>query len=154
MPNTLLSRTKTVHYVCAALLLILLVMQFTPFWSIDSGSVSIGGYIWFPSDHTDLTSHLQDTLGADFTINNILAPCLLMLVLSAVGAVMSVIKAATVIPSLLSAACGVSGFIGFLTTPALRLGTMWWFQLILCVAQIACGVYALYLATQRSQETA
>ena len=32
MPKDLNTRTKVVHYVCAALLLVLLVMQFTPFW--------------------------------------------------------------------------------------------------------------------------
>lgn len=154
MPNTLLSRTKTVHYVCAALLIILLVMQFTPFWHVDGTSVSISGYIWFPSDHADLTSYFQQTISEDFVINNILVPCLLMLVLGALGAVFAVIKVDTIVPSLLSIACGVSGFIGFLVKPALRLGSTWWCQMLLCAALIACGVYALVMTAQRSRAEA
>lgn len=147
MPKDLTQRTKLVHYVCAALLLVLLVMQFTPFWHFGEAgeSVSISGYIWFPSDHADLTSYLQQTVGSDFTINAILIPCILMLLLSAAGAAFCVIKPGELLASLFAVACGLSGTIGFLACPALRLGSAWAMQL-LCILMLCGGGYAIYLA--------
>ena len=148
MPKNLTQRTKLVHYVCAALLLVLLVMQFTPFWHYGEAgeTVSISGYIWFPSDHNDLTSYLQQMVGSDFTIDTILVPCILMLLLSAAGAVLCVIKPGEWLASLLAVACGLSGVIGFLTCPALRLGSAWAMQLLLCILLLCGGGYAFYLA--------
>lgn len=153
MPKDLNSRTKIVHYVCAALLLVLLVMQFTPFWHIpESGeAVSIGGYIWFPTEHTDLTSYLQETISEDFLVNNVLIPCILMLVLSAFGIVLCVIKAGDLLPSLFPAACGLSGIIGFLAKPALRLGSGWVWMLLISIVLLAGGVYAIWLQWKATQ---
>lgn len=157
MPKDTQSQTKLVHYVCAALLLILLVMQFTPFWHYgEAGDVatSISGYIWFPGNHADLTSYLQATISEDFIINDILIFCILMLVLSAVGLVLCAMKPGTLLAALLPTACGLSGVIGFLAEPALRLGSTWGLMFLLCLLMLCGGAYTLYTTLQQQAQTA
>ena len=153
MPKSHATRTKVVHYVCAALLLILLFFQFTPFWHYgESGeaAASISSYIWFPTNHADLTAHLQSTVDADFVINDILITNILVLVLGAIGAVLCVVKAGEFIVSLLPAACGLSGIVGFLAHPAMRLGSSWVPQLLLCMAVLALSACSLWAEGKRT----
>ena len=50
---------KGLNLLCAVLCAVLLALQFVPFWAEEDGQVSIGGYIWFPSDHKTLDSQLS-----------------------------------------------------------------------------------------------
>ena len=147
MPKKPVSRTKVVHYACAALMLVLLVLQFTPYWhygEAGKAASSISSYIWFPTNHTDLTAHLQQLTGnPSFLVNNVLIPCLLMLLLSIAGTVLCILKPGSVWTSVVTAACGLSGVLGMMFKPALRLGSTWVLMLVLCLVLVTASVYVL-----------
>ena len=137
--------TKVMNIACAVLALLLLVMQFTPFWHMGEGTepVSIGGYVWFPSDHGEVTSYLQEQVSSDFKINDIIGMPILVLLLGAASMVLCIWKMNNPLVSILPIACGLSGVWGFLTKAAFRLGSTWGFQFALCIGLIALGAAAL-----------
>lgn len=126
--------TQTFSLVCAVLLAVLLVLQFTPFWSFEDGGeqmqVSIGSYIWFPANNDALEDYLSAQID-DHSINDILVPPILVLVLSAVGLVLCVVKARLLPVLLLPLACGIAGMAG-MAMPAMQLGA-WGWQMALSV---------------------
>lgn len=130
--------------VSALLMVILLVLQFTPFWNYGEAgeSCSISSYIWFPSDHKDLESWLG-TNAEGHDLNSFVWLPILVLVLSALGAVFCVTKPDAGATSLLPAGCGIAGIIAYLTEPALKLGAGWMGHLVICIVLLVLGVYGI-----------
>lgn len=143
--------TKIMNIVCTVLALVLLVMQFTPFWYMgeETEPVSIGGYVWFPSDHGEVTSYLQEQVSSDFKINDVIAMPILVLLLSAASIVVCLWQMNNPLVGLLPIACGLSGVWGFLAQPAFRLGSTWGFQLVLCIALLALGIVTLVMGLKK-----
>ena len=137
--------TKMMNIACAALALVLLVMQFTPFWHMggETEPVSIGGYVWLPSDHGEVTSYLQEQVSSDFKVNDVIALPILVLLLGAATIVLCLWKMDNPLVGLLPASCGLAGVWGFLFNAAFRLGSTWGIQLVLCIALVALGAVAL-----------
>ena len=129
---------------CAVLMTVLLVLQFTPFWHYGEAgeSCSISGYVWFPSDQKALETWLgAQAEGHD--LNSFVGMPILVLLLSAVGAVICPVKPEHVLTPVLPAACGLAGTIAYLTTPALKLGAGWTWHLLICMVLLVLGVYGL-----------
>ena len=143
--------TKIMNIACAVLALVLLVMQFTPFWYMggETEPVSIGGYVWFPSDHGEVTSYLQEQVSSDFKVIDVIAMPILVLLLGAATIVLCVWKMSSPLVSLLPMACGLAGVWGFLAKAAFRLGATWGWQLALCLALIALGASALVMGLKK-----
>ncbi|MGN0762601.1 MAG: hypothetical protein ACI4MK_04395 [Aristaeellaceae bacterium] len=143
--------TKVMNIACAVLALVLLVMQFTPFWYMgeETEPVSIGGYIWFPSDHGEVTSYLQEQVSSDFKINDVIGMPILVLLLSVATIVVCIWKMNNPLAGLLPIACGLSGVWGFLAKAAFRLGSTWGFQFTLCIGLIALGAAALVVGLKK-----
>lgn len=143
--------TKIMNIACAVLALVLLVMQFMPFWYMgeETEPVSIGGYVWFPSDHGEVTSYLQEQVNSDFKINDVIAMPILVLLLGAASMVVCIWQMNNPLVSILPIACGLSGVWGFLAKAAFRLGSTWGFQLALCIGLIALGAAALVVGLKK-----
>lgn len=143
--------TKVMNIACAVLALVLLVMQFTPFWYMgeETEPVSIGGYVWLPSDHGEVTSYLQEQVSSDFKINDIIAMPILVLLLGAATIVVCIWQMNNPLVGLLPIACGLSGVWGFLAKAAFRLGSTWGMQLALCIGLIALGAAALVVGLKK-----
>lgn len=143
--------TPTLNVICAILMLVLLVMQFMPFWTYGdpATSVSIQGYIWFPGNHTGLDQALKESVSADYSINDVLLMPILTLVLGAAGIVLCLLKSANPFVSLLPAACGLAGTWGYLTGTAFHVGSGWVFHLILCIVLLALGLISLLSSRQK-----
>lgn len=137
--------TPILNVICAVLMLVLLVLQFMPFWTYGdpATSVSIQGYIWFPGDHTGLSKAFTESVSADYSINDVLLMPILTLMMGAVGIVLCLIQSDNPFVSLLPAACGLAGTWGYLTGAAFHLGSGWVFHLILCIALLALGLISL-----------
>lgn len=137
--------TPILNVICAVLMLVLLVLQFMPFWTYGDPAtpVSIQGYIWFPGDHTGLDKALKESVSTDYSINDVLLMPILTLVLGAVGIVLCLIQSDNPFVSLLPAACGLAGTWGYLTGAAFHVGSGWEFHLILCIALLALGLISL-----------
>ena len=132
---------------CLFLMLLLLVLQFTPFWSYGEAgemSASIGQYIWFPSDHTGLTAEFKATLGSEFEINQVVLWPIVLLVACAAGAVLCLFKQEHYAAPIVSMLAGLAGTIGYLVTPALKLGTAWWLHWVLSLLLLALGATVMY----------
>lgn len=138
-------KTTVFNYVSAALMLVLLFLQFVPFWTYgETGeTASISQYIWFPTDFGEVEKYIAASLGKDFSINQILGSAILILVLSAAGFVLCLAKADRPLAGLMPAACGLTGVIGYLTSPAMRLGTGWVLHLLVCAGMLAMGICTL-----------
>ena len=82
----LANSNKILNYVCAVLLLVLLVTQFLPFWACDckdcnGEDISISEYVWFPDEHKKgLTQTLKDTYDKDFELNDLVLTPIVILV--------------------------------------------------------------------------
>jgi len=146
MSHLFSNRTSVCNVICAVLLLILLVFQFTPFWHYGedaSIATSINGYIWFPTENTQLENYLKEQLNSDFSVESILAMPIIVLLAGAIGFVLCLIKADNPIVSLLPAAAGAVGVWGYLTKGAFKLGANWQIHLILCFAILVIALVSL-----------
>lgn len=140
------NRTSICNLISVILLIVLLVFQFTPFWSYGENgdlTASIQGYIWFPSDHSALEKYFEAETSADHTINAVLAMPILLLLVGAVGIVVGLLKADQVWVGTFPTVCGAVGLWGYLTKPVFQLGGNWHLQLILCLALLAMGIVTL-----------
>lgn len=137
-----MSKTRLFNFICAALMLMLLVLQFTPFWHYGDPeqTVSIQGYVWLPSNHGALEKQLQAELeDSSFTVENIIAMPILVMILGVVGIVFCLIKSENAFISLLPAFAGLIGTWGYLAGAAFHQGRGWGLHLVLCVIILALG---------------
>ena len=141
-------RTRLGAIVCAVLMLAVLVLQFTPYWHIGEGEeqqdVSIGAYVWFPTDHKEVDTYMKEQVSSDFNISGVVGVHSLVLVLSAAGLVLCLIKPAMPVSPVLVMGSSVSGLVGCLGMKAFQLGSTWAVLLILFIAALVMGGLTLY----------
>lgn len=149
------NRTKICLFLCALVLAAILVCQFTPFWSypIEDGeaSVSIGSYIWFPTENKTVDSYITSNVSAGYSISQLVVPVILVLLLGAVGLVMCLFKHTNAWTGLLPLCCGLAGLYGFLCQEAFKLGTAWNIHVLLYAAAAILGALALYFALSKEK---
>ena len=145
MFKSLSKHVSVLNRICVFFMLALLLLQFMPFWQYGdpAAEVSIQGYIWLPNEHTGLDALFQKTLDADYTINQVLAMPILVLVLGAAGTVCCLVYSNKPLVSLLPLSCGLAGLVGYLAQPAFRLGANWSIHLIVCAVLIVLGALSL-----------
>ena len=145
------TRTSLCNFICVLLMFVLLVFQFTPFWNIEgetAEAVSIGSYVWFPTDNGALDDYLKERVGNDFAVESILAMPLVTLFLGIIGMVVCLVKADKFYSCLIPAVVGLVGTVAFLTTPALQLGSGWVMQLILYIVTLAVSVTGIVFSVK------
>lgn len=134
------------------LMLILLVLQFVPFWSYgDAGeTASISSYLWFPTENKALESSLQETLAdSHFSVDAIVLPSILMLLLAAIGLFFCLWKSTSKAVALLPIATGAVGLWDYLAEPVMKLGMGWGWHVAVCAVLILMGACALYAAQRQ-----
>ena len=151
MKTNRISTTQIASFICAALSLLIVILQFTPFWQFDGGSVSIASYISFPTDHKEVTDYLTATLGDGYSINQIVVMHVLQLVLGVAGAVLCLMKSSSPLVVLVPAVTGAVGIWGFLSKPAYRLGGNWVFQLIIGIVLTVFAIVSLVYHLKKKQ---
>lgn len=137
--------TSICNYICAGLMLLLLLLQFTPFWKYGSEKISIQSYVWFPTSHTDLTSYLAEKLGESYAIEQIISMPIWTLVLGVCGLVLCLIWHQKFLCALIPAACGAIGIWGYMTKSAFQLGTNWGLHLAVCVIMLLTAAFAFVI---------
>ena len=129
-------KTKTTCWICAVLLLVLIVLQFIPFWHYGEPekATSINGYVWMPTDHTDLEKWLaSEAEGANVTAGHLVLMPLLVLVLGVAAIILCFVQSDNVYSLLAPGVAGCIGAIGYLKEAALHLGSNWGIHLTLCI---------------------
>jgi len=139
------NRTAQINSLCALFMLILLVLQFSAFWTYGDNNelnCSLQSYIWFPTDNTALTKHLE-TLVPGHAINSIIAMPIIVLVSAVLGIVFICTKPQQPLNAPLPILCGAVGVWGYLSKPEFQLGNGWHGHLVLCILMALCGVITL-----------
>jgi len=140
---------KIFNYVCVVLMLLLLVTQFLPFWACENceespnGTASISDYVWFPGHHKSVNKVMNGIYGADFNLNDLVLTPVLILVSSVLTIVFCTIKAKNPLFGIIPFIGGVSGVVGYLTTPGLQAGNNWIIHLILAALVLVCSLVVL-----------
>lgn len=139
------SRTSVCNLISIVLMIILLVCQFTPFWTYGENgeTASIQDYIWNPTEYGDLEKYFKAEVSADYDINSILLMPILVLVLAVAGAVTGGIKIGHAWVGAFPAVCGLVGVWGYLSKAVFQMGSHWGLHLALCVVLLIIGVFNL-----------
>lgn len=140
------SRLRVTNIIVAVLILAVCLMMFMPFWHYDEESVSINGYVWFPTEHSSLETYLEGELGYKTEINQIIRMPIIMFVTGWIGIFLCFFKLSGAWQMICSLPFGVCGFIGFITCGALRLGNLWWLMMLLCIAVVLVDIVGLILS--------
>lgn len=136
---------KLCSAICALLMAILLILQFVPYWELDGQQVSIGGYIWFPSEHADLTAHFQEMVSPDFKVDSLVLSSILQMAIPVAGIIFFMHNRESIFAQICTAACGLVGLWSYLSKPAFQLGTNWYFNLILAAVLLAAAIISIFV---------
>lgn len=139
------------NYICAGTAMVLVVLQFIPFWGCYQCStcgegriLSINEYIWLAKNHKDgLTAVLREYYIPGFQASQVVPTSVLMQVASLIALAMCFIRPAKFTATFFALAAGVTCVTGYLTQPVYQMGQMWQLHLAVGVATLlaALGVY-------------
>lgn len=148
------SSTRGINIVCAVLMFALLICQFVPFWNLDGETSSIGGYVWFPDDHSTFTSHFQETLNdGDFYSGSIAGINVLIMLACVAGVVFCIKNLEDFWPVVFPVACGILGLYQYLAISVFRLGNNWGIHLVICIAMLVMAIVT-FIVWIRDRKTA
>lgn len=125
---------KTMNILCAVLMLVLLVCQFLPYWSIDGDTASIAGYVWLSEEGNAFTEHFRSTLNdPDFYAGKIVLMNVIMIAAGAIGIISCLFRSEDWQSIIFPGVCGIFGVISYLAYPAYRMGSAWLLHLLLSI---------------------
>lgn len=138
-------KTNILNILCLLLTLTIMILQFTPFWQLDSKSVSINGLVWFPSDHKELIDYLMTELDGNFTMNGfgVVGFPILTLVLGAATFILCLMPDRRFLSGIIGTVFGSVSAVGYIINAAMRLGTNWQLHLVLCLAVAVLSLIGL-----------
>ena len=131
-----MKKTKIFDYVCIAVMLGVVVVQFLPFWFYEGQSTSTQMYIWFPDKCKTLTKLLKEILGKDYNINHVVLGPAALLIAPVVACVLYVIKPKNYFIRILPVVAAVIGLWMYLSHPVFALGSYYAIHLISIVIYI------------------
>ena len=125
----------------------LTVLQFCPYWQGEGISVSIQGYVWFPTENDALTAYLEESVG-EFDLNSVIGMPILVLVL-AVAAIACCVKLAEYpVIFIMGIVAGISGLWGYLGCSVYRVGAYFGLHVALCAVILLLGIAGLVIFLQ------
>ncbi len=144
------NRIRMLNYICAGLAVVLVVLQFIPFWGCyqcktcgDGKIISINEYIWFANDHkTGLTSVLQKYYIPGFQVSDLVATSVLIQVASLFTLVMCIARPAKLTASAFALIAGLACVVGYLTHPVYQMGQLWQLHLAFGVLTLLAALAA------------
>ena len=146
-------KSKVLSYVNVVVLLVAIVMMFTPYWSyevtakdktVSEVSTSVNAYVWRPDECKDFEKWVKEELGAKPDINAEFGMPVLMLAAAAIGIVLCVLKPAAPLGGLLSIIYGVAAIAGFTGSALLQMGP-WAIHVALGAVAIVAGLVKIVL---------
>lgn len=79
-------------FLCVALMLALILIQFVPYWTLEEESVSMAELIWFPKEHSDFTKYFKKEIVKDFKMNGLVPMPILSMAAAGIGIVVCLFK--------------------------------------------------------------
>ena len=139
------------NYISVALMVILLVTQFLPFWTADKcekcpdGTTSISEYVWFPDDHKDITTMMKgrDLYGKDFVVGDIVLTTVIIVAATILSLYFCLRYAYKPMMGIFPFLGGLGAVFGYLTQPGLQIGNLWFVHLAVGALAMICGGTAI-----------
>jgi len=140
---------------CAALVLILLVLQFLPgYWThqkdkpnkegvYETDSASLQEFMWVPSEHTILGDYFEDLFSKDFMLNDPVMMPVITLVAGVLCIVFTIFNREASWTALFPALVGGAGIYGYLCHPIFQMNGMWIVHLVVSVLIFGVAVASL-----------
>lgn len=142
--------TTWIAIAVSVLMLVLVVLQFLPYWSYQGESVSIAGYVWRPHEHSTFTDLFKSYFGKKFRITLMFGlPMALTLAANLVGCVLCTVKSSKPAAYLAPVASGILGVYVLLTAQPYRLSGLWLPSLILYALVLILGFVGILLAVRK-----
>lgn len=143
--------SRIFNYICAVLMLVLLITQFLPFWSCNcekgcegvANDLSISDYVWFPEDHVKGVTKEFKQLIHKFELNDLVLTPVLILVCSTLGIFFCITKAKKPAVGVFPFIAGLAGTVGYLTNPVLQAGQNWVIHLVASILVLAASLVVL-----------
>lgn len=144
---------RILNYICTAFSLVLLALQFLPFWGCFQCStcgegkvISIMEYVWFANNHSDgLTAILKNYYIPGFMAMDVVGTAVLIQLCSIGAVILSVLRPTKASTALLPMIAGIAGVVGYLA-PAYQLGQNWQLHLALGAVTAVCSLAVLLVA--------
>jgi len=150
------SLKKPLSYLCLALMLVLLVLQFAPFWNANGVGVSIAKYTWLPLNADEckvLTEQLTSQIDG-YSINSFVGASIILTISFVFGPILCLTSTESPVSSIFPIIGSVTGIYSFLAVPALKLGSTCILQLILCIVLLVAAAAAMYVQLSTRSNTA
>lgn len=155
-----MTRTRVINLCCVALMILLIVLQWVPFWTYESAkngtqTASIQQYVWTPTELTDLSKYLGEETGiSGFSVEKIMMTPLFELILFIAGAILCTWKGDRPLTALIPIAMGLLGVLGYLGSSAFSLGSGWSLHFLVCVVLKDLGIVNLLMSWIRPEKRA
>jgi len=141
-------------FICAAIMLVMVILHFVPFWTVNGVTDSIASLTWWPLEHTELQAYLSQTAGTDFSINSFVWLPILQLVFAFLGAAACIFFSHYTVTAIIPLGVGILGIYSYLTNPFLQLGSGWVFHLIAAVLLLLVSLCTIAIGFMRHREAA
>ena len=139
------------NVVCVMLMAVLLILQFSPFWELNGQQISIGGYIWFPTSHENLTAHFQEVIAPGFKVDSLVLSSLVQLLLPAVGIGLLIYNRESLYIPVCAAVCGTGTLCSFLFKTAFQQGVHWYLYPVLAVILLIAAIVSVYVRYKKPE---
>lgn len=131
--QTFQKRMRIMKYITAALALVLIVLQFIPFWGCyqcktcgEGKIISINEYVWMANEHkTGLTSILKTYYIPGFAAMDVVATSFLIQLAGIAAIVFAFVTPKKLTALWLGLISGLSCVLGYLLQPAYQMGQLW-----------------------------
>ena len=148
------NRIRIANYVCAGFAMVLVALQFIPFWGCyqcatcgEGKIISINEYIWFANDHkSGLTNVLRNYYLPGFQVSQAVPISLLMQVASLLALALSIMRPTKLTAAFFALIAGTVYVIGFLTQPLYQMGQMWQMHLVAGTVTVLAALGTCLLA--------
>ena len=148
--------TKAWNIVCAALILVLLVTQFLPFWHYGEPdqTVSISSFVWLLTDHDAVSGALSTATGENVTVNTVFAPAVLLMCFGIAGLALILWKSESGLIAAVPLLTGAMGFWQYLGKSAYRFGDGWVLHFALCAVLAVISAWRICAWAKQCTEAA
>ena len=145
------------NFVCCALLLVLLVLQFLPgFWTCQKSTADVNGeyptesaslqeYIWTPAEFLYFENYFEKQFGKDFELNQVILMPVVTLVCGALGIICGLLAHSKAWPGIFAVLAGGVGAYGYLTQPMFQMGPNWQLHMGVCIALAVISLVMLVI---------
>lgn len=144
--TTLKKQLPLLNTILAVLCLLMLILQFLPFWNDGETVCSMQEMLWFPNDQNGIPGYISEQTGVSFNIDSVVWLTLVTFITSIFGAIFSLTKNASGWPAVFPAVGGFCAVWNYLSRAALQLGNIWGLHLAVGICQCLLGVSVLLLS--------